>query len=268
MTPQRTVFAAAACVVTSLSIAACSSDRGTSASTLSALTTTTTTTIAPTTIAPTTVAPTTVPATTSTTAVPTTTTEAPTTTTVPPGSLLALRSDGVGDARFGARPDDVINYVTKVIGPQTSDSGWVDAPTRRCPGTVVRFVAWGDLNLYFSDSSQVSPASKAFFSWALGPANGTSIVPAGMKTLDGIGIGSTVAQLRSKYPAARIFAGDSAGTGSSTLTQDLYAFLNGSDDASVIIELTGGQGCNHNPTPTTDQTTPSTTEETTPATTG
>ncbi len=262
MTPQRTVFAFATCVVVSLAVASCSSDRGTSASTLAAVTTTTTT-IAPTTIAATTIAPTTVPVPTSTTAVPTTTTAAPTTTTVPPGSLVALRSDGVGDARFGARPDDVIGYVTKILGPQTSDSGWVDAPTRGCPGTVVRFVAWGDLNLYFSDSSQVSPASKAFFSWALGPANGTSIVPAGMKTLDGIGIGSTVAELRSKYPAARIFAGDTAGTGSSTLTQDLFAFLNGSDDASVIVSLSGGQGCGQTqtstPTPATDQTTSATT---------
>jgi hypothetical protein len=189
---------------------------------------------------------------TTTTAVPTTTTEAPTTTTVPPGSLLPLRADGIGDARFGADPDDVVKYITTVLGPFTGDSGWVDAPSRECPGTEVRYVAWGDLNLIFSDSSKYATGRRHFFTWAYGPPEGVAIVPAAMTTLDGIGIGSTVAQLKAKYPAARVFAGDAAGTGSSTLTADLYAFMNGADDNSVIVGMLGGEPCNIVPTTTTE----------------
>jgi hypothetical protein len=185
------------------------------------------------------------PTTTSTTMPPTTTstTMPPTTTTIPPGASLPLRFDGIGDARFGTTPDDVTAYMTSVLGAATADSGWLDAPSRTCPGSEVRFVEWGDLHLLFSDDSNVSSGRRHFFAWSFGPPNGVEIVPAGMKTLAGIGVGSTVADIKAAYPAARIFGGDELSSASAALSDDLFAFLTDTTDTGTVISMLGGQGC-------------------------
>lgn len=232
--------------------AACSSDKEdlAGATTVPAVTSTTVgiaTTIADTTTTTTMPATTTtaIPTTTSTTLPPTTTstTIPPTTTTIPPGASLPMRFDGIGDARFGTTPDDVTAYLTSVLGAATADSGWVDAPSRTCPGSEVRFVEWGDLHLLFSDDSNVSSGRRHFFAWSFGPPSGVEIAPAGMKTLAGIGVGSTVAEIKTAYPAARIFGGDELSSASVALSDDLFAFLTDTTDTGTVISMLGGQGC-------------------------
>ena len=54
------------------------------------------------------------------------TTEPLVTTTTEPLAIqeLLLRGDGIGLARFGAAPEGVIDYVTSILGGNTSDTGW------------------------------------------------------------------------------------------------------------------------------------------------
>ncbi len=249
MRSQRKIVIIA--VASALVGAACSSDKQdlAPATTVPAVTSTTvdvTTTVAVSTTSTTPASTTTaVPPTTSTTLPPTTTstTIPPTTTTIPPGASLPLRFDGIGDARFGTTPDDVTAYITSVLGAATADSGWVDAPSRTCPGSEVRFVEWGDLHLLFSDDSNVSSGRRHFFAWSFGPPNGVEIIPAGMNTLAGIGFGSTVAEIKTAYPAARIFEGDELSSASVALSDDLFAFLTDTSDGGTVISMLGGQGC-------------------------
>jgi hypothetical protein len=64
-----------------------------------------------------------------------------------------------------------------------------------------------------------------------------------MKTPEGIGIGSTVAQLHAAYPAADIFADDELAGPYSALREGLLAFLSDTTDTGVVTSMVGGQGC-------------------------
>lgn len=197
----------------------------------------TTTTAAP----PTTVAPTTSTSTTSTT-----TTVAPTTTstTVSPAAALVLRADALGDAVFGADPESVIDYVRSILGPPTADSGWADpfSAFGVCPGTEVRGVTWDDLTLLFSDDTPVLSGRRHFFSYVYGPAFGATIEPVGMRTDLGIGVGSTVGELRFTYPDVQLNEADFAGPWFA-IEDQLTGGITGTADTDVVISVVGGYPC-------------------------
>jgi hypothetical protein len=245
MRTARKLIAFTPLALMTLAAVSCSDDdTGASSSSIPSTTSASTTTVAAgaTTIAETTTVVPTTPIETTTTAAPTTT-PAPTTTTTPPGAKLPLRFDGIGDVRFGTDPDDSVAVISGVLGAPTSDSGWVDAASRTCPGSEVRFVKWGDLTMEFSDDSSVSSGRRHFFAWVFGPAAGLALVPQGMKTPEGIGIGSTVAELRAAYPAADLFTDDELAGPYSALQEGLLAFLSDPTDTGVVTSMVGGQGC-------------------------
>lgn len=186
---------------------------------------------------------TTIAATTTTAAATTTTVVETTTTTIPPGASLSLRSDGIGDAPFGAEPDEVVGYVSALVGDPAEDSGWVDAISRTCPGTEVRHVRWGDLTLVFGDDSAVATGRRHFFAWSFGPAADIEASPRGVATSEGISIASSVADIGRAYPATRLFEGDELSTASASIEADLLAFLTTTRDDGVITAMLGGQGC-------------------------
>lgn len=239
----------------SMLVAGCSSDDPESepttttvavaTTTTSAPTTTTPrTTVAPTTVAPTTAAPTTVPATTSTTSTTTTTVAPSTTTTIPPGAALVLRDNGLGSAAFGADPDGVIDYITSIVGRPTADSSWIDPLSLgACPGTEIRTVTYGDLQLFFSDESTVASGRRHFFSYVYGPPFGVTINPAGLATDAGISVGSAVLELRNTYPTAEVFPGDATSPATFSITAGLAGLLSSADDTGAITEVQGGFGC-------------------------
>jgi hypothetical protein len=207
-------------------------------------TTTVRTTLPPTTAAPTTVSRTTVPATTSTTSTTTTTVPPSTTTTVPAGSALVLRDNGLGSAAFGADPDGVIDYVSSIVGKPTVDSGWIDPLSLgACPGTEIRTVTYGDLQLFFSDESTVASGRRHFFSYVYGPPFGATINPAGLATDAGISVGSAVLELRNTYPAAEVFPGDATSPATFSITAGLTGLLTAAEDTGTITEVQGGFGC-------------------------
>jgi hypothetical protein len=156
---------------------------------------------------------------------------------------LVLLFDGLGDARFGADAQDVIDYVVAILGAPTKDSDWVEAIQFTCPGSRVRFIDWGDLTLTFGDESSVTTGRDHFVSWEYGRPEGAILSPAGVMTPEGIGVGSTVAELQAAYPAAIVSAGDEVVASSAQLSEGLFAFVTSADSAGVITDLIGGQPC-------------------------
>jgi hypothetical protein len=237
----------ATCAIVGLSASACSSDRDTTSlgpTTVVTSTTAATSTAPSTTEAPTTtVAPTITTAAPTTTAVPTSTTEAPTTTTEPLGASVPLRFDGVGDARFGSDPEDVIAYLTSQLGPPNADSTWVPADQIGCKGDEARVVFFSDLRLSFGDESNVSSGRRHFFAWRFGPPAETSPIPAGLKTMLGLTVGSTVEQVRALYPAAQFVPGDDTTTPSVQLGDGLFAYLTDVNPGGVVTQVLGGEQC-------------------------
>lgn len=167
-----------------------------------------------------------------------------TTTTLVPGLELVLRSDGIGDARFGVEPDGVIGYVKAILGAPDRDTGWIDAFSEfgSCPGTEVRAVEWANLRLLFGDQSEFNTARRHFYGWQYGPPIDSEIGPLGLATDGGITVGSTVRDIVKVYPDVEIYNDEIVGPGfeiEATLTGTL------SDDgpSGLVLALYGGTAC-------------------------
>ena len=204
---------------------------------------TTTTLAASTTIAATS---TTALTTTTTTAAATTTSEATTTTTtIAPVVGLALSGAGLGDALFGADAEGVIAFVSSILGAPTNDSGWQDplALGAACPGNEVRFVDWNDLYLFFSDDSPAASGVRHFAAYTYGPPFGATLTPFGLATDAGLGVGSTVAQILTVYPAATISPDDGFTGPTFAIGDGLYGFLTGTAATDTVTAIVAGTGC-------------------------
>lgn len=215
----------------------------TSSSTTSSTTTTTTTTTAPTT---TTTASTT---TTTTTAPPTTTTAS---SVPPPASPVVLEPTGLSGLAFGEGSQPVVDELTRVLGPPDEDTGEVDAlssPFGVCPGTTVRGVRWGTLTALFTDGeTSYAPAGPPhFFAWTESSFSATGDEPPlGLRTAAGIGLGSTVADLRAAYGddvevAVDELTGAPAFRIESTAVVDLFGSVTDVSDSGEVevIEVPG-----------------------------
>lgn len=241
MRSRQASAAIAVCAVFAVTSAACSSSssESTGSSTVGSISTEATSTGVSTSTS------TTESTTTSSVFVDTSTTTSGTVVTTLPADSIDLRADGLGDAIFAAEPEGVIAYLSSVLGTPTSDTGWVSAPERTCPGTEVRSLSWGDLAVLFGDQSTVSTDRRHFFEWSYGPAAGEVITPLGMATSApaSIGVGSTVVQLRAAYPTATLFAGDELVGPSALITEGLFAFVTNTGSSGVVTALVGGFGC-------------------------
>ena len=232
MTSRRTLLGLVCAAA--LIVAGCS-DESSSADT------TTTTTVATTTTVPATTT-TAAPTTTSTTSTTTTTIPVVTTTTIAKVRGLQLSSAGLGNALFDADADGVVDYVNSILGIPTTDSGWLDAAANgiACPGTEIRFVDWNDLSLFFTDDVT---AVRHFAAYTYGQAFGAIISPFGLATEAGIGVGSTVADLRAAYPAVIVLPEDEFSGPSFVIEPGLGGLLGGTDDDDLILSFVGGIGC-------------------------
>ena len=235
---NRTVFTIG--VVTALfGTAACGGDDG-SADTLAPLPTTATTiatTVAPSTLIP---LPTTLAPGTSTT----TSIVIETTTTVPPAEQLVMRGDGLGDVLLGVNGAAAVDYITKLIGSPTDDTGEIapEGDYVKCNGTKVRVVTWGDLKVYTGDESPYGSGRMHFYGWQYGPVQGSLPDPLGPTTDGDITLGSTVNEILAVFPAAEIFNDQYLGVGAD-LDQGLTAMLTDGTGNGVVIALFGGATC-------------------------
>ena len=254
--PRKPRRLAALLALVSIVVAACSSSEPSAATqpstTLGEPTTTVSTpaeTSVPTTTPPTSAAPatsaapvTTAPVTTTTTTLP------PTTTTTVPVSVqeLVLRGDGIGSARFGAAPDDVIDYVTSILGGNTGDTGWVDPFTFAiCEGDVARRVDWGVLSLLFSDFSDVAIGRRHFMGYEYGRLGELGDEPVGLQTPGGTGLGSRIVDLLADFPDATVNPGEEGIDipPNFYVSDNFYGLVTGVEAEDLVTVIFGGYGC-------------------------
>lgn len=233
-------------VVLSVGVAACGGDDTSTDSTPPSTSTIPSTSIAVTTTAQSSTTSSSTSTSTTSTTTSTSTTVAPTTsTTIPtPGAPLVLRSNGLGDALFGAEAESVISYVSSFIGAPTTDSGWVDPfSLGACPGSELRVVTWNDLSLFFSDDTQLVTGVRHFFSYQYGEAFGPTINPYGLKTDGLITVGSSVGSLRATYPSAAINEADDISSASFQIELGLAGYISTTADDGIVTQILGGFGC-------------------------
>ncbi len=188
---------------------------------------------------------------------PTSTTEAPeetTTTTMAAPSAVQLNNEGVQAGAvwvpFGTDDDDAVAAIEAVLGAPTTDSGWIPAwgDYGVCPDPMVRAVEWDALiTLYTNAESDFwSPAgTEHFFSFNYLAAAS----PPNLMTPEGIGIGSTLAELKAAYPGEIVideaFFDPALGFWSYRLMDwtGLWGYASGQADTSTITSINGGSGC-------------------------
>lgn len=158
---------------------------------------------------------------------------------------LLLARDGLGIATFGDNADATIAAVTAVLGESDNDSGWVDPLSiGACAGQQARFVAWGSLYLYFSDESAFGHGDPHFFGYSYGSESDLEVIPEGLATTEGIGLGTTVAFLRAAYHDVVVEAGEEGLFPSNFYVDDnLSGRLTGGNDDDLVTVIIGGDPC-------------------------
>ena len=260
MDRRRYALAPLALALAAASLTACSGgdDDESADDTLAVVTTTTgvtttTTTVAPTTTeAPTTTAaPTTPPTEPAPTAPPTTPapTEAPATTAAPSTTVapatVVLARDGLGVVPFGTDADGAVAALTAVLGPPTEDTGWVDPLTiSTCAGTELRRVSWGALAILLGDPAATGTGVRQFFASSYGNVAGVEPQPAGLVTPEGIGLGTSVADLKAAYPGVVLNPGEEGLIEPSFFVDDsLRGIVTGDTDTDSVTVVFGGPFC-------------------------
>ena len=174
------------------------------------------------------------PATTTTTAAATATTAAP----APSG--IQLRADGLGAFAFGAPESEVLPALAEALGHAESDDV---LPESACSDGATRSVTWGDLDVLIGPDGS---GRATLYGWVYGGGD----VPATpvLVTAEGIGVGSTLDQLKAAYGdrVAITPGGDEIpprfsveGTGDAPLT----GVLNGPAATNSILAIFGGRYC-------------------------
>lgn len=119
-----------------------------------------------------------------------TTSPSPTSTTSA-ATQVVLGPDGLGLVAFGDRADQVVVELTGVLGPPSDDR-----PLGSCPsGEVERLVEFAELAVSFGGSGDGEGTSR-LVAWDVGPPSG-ALPP--LTTAEGVGVGTTVAELRRAY---------------------------------------------------------------------
>jgi hypothetical protein len=244
-----------------LGAAACSDDAGGSAETTAAPTESSAIADAATTTEPSDPIDTTAPPPTTTeldaagttTSVPVTTatTLAEAATTTAPVASVVLEPDGVGVAPFGRAADDMVAAISAVLGPPTAETEWMDSFSGfgTCPGTEVKGVSWGDFTLLLGDDTPFASGNRHGYAWFVG-GGAPDEEPQLLVTDEGIGLGSTVAQVKAAYSAnAEITsAADQPELGVASFSVGEYptvvsGTLTGTADTDIVTSLEGGAVC-------------------------
>ena len=195
--------------------------------------------------------------TTSTTTTSTTTTTTTTTTTIPPLGMVTLSSaglllDGTGTpvlVAFDDSAEEVLLELDVKIGPAVADTGWVEDPL--CDLPIVRRVTYGDVEVVLVDEDieDGEPGVDAVFGqWFV---SGPWATESSIWTIERIGIGSTVAEMREIYTAFSIetaIDGDLTGYFSfdfvSILQDDgINGLTNATSDIGVVLSMWAGTTC-------------------------
>jgi hypothetical protein len=171
----------------------------------------------------------------------TTESTAPTTTTAPlTKEAIVLAGDGVGPVKFGTNAAHTIARFMQALGEpeknQPLPAGTACAATRR--------LQWGNFQVLVNEVGSTSGAGKpGFGGWFLGATTGA---PLDFKTEKGIGIGSTVAQLKAAYGAdVNVAARGEEGPGFTVTVPGglMLGLLTAATDAGKVKNIQAGNYC-------------------------
>jgi hypothetical protein len=145
---------------------------------------------------------------------------------------------------FGDDATETIDLLRSVLGGPDADTGWQADDT--CSGTQTRRVTWGDLEIVFSELPDAADEPERTFEQWFIDSPGT--VPPGLVTLDRIGIGSLVADLRFAYPNLEIShprPGDKTGFFTTESGDDnlIAGFTTDTTDDSKVTQMWAGNAC-------------------------
>ncbi len=160
------------------------------------------------------------------------------------GLVLQFGSASSSTSRFGDNADSTLSRIVALIGQPSSDTGWRQAEL--CIGDETRRVVFGNLELVFTkNASGVLNGSRTFEQWFVDEPGKQ---PDGLVTLDRIGVGSTVADLRRVYGAAMKIGQPVAGDPSVLFsTSDgataIDGITTGTNDRSSVRQMWAGTAC-------------------------
>lgn len=201
-------------------------------------------------------------ATTTTTTRPATSTR-PTTTTRPPAATAPLVRKPLGAVvpyetgiyirtasepftvfAFGADAETVMAAVSRAVGSSARDTSW--HKDELCDGTSTRRVVWGDLELVFTKGANGQPpASLTFQQWYV---SGRGSAPTSLATPEGIGVGSTVSDIKRVYTEAKVSKPRPSEDMGLYITLPeggpfIQGFTTNTDDTGVVQSMWAGLAC-------------------------
>ncbi len=166
-----------------------------------------------------------------------------TATSVPaPGvPAVQLKPDGIGDLVFGTGEAETRAALTKAFGPPTFDE---TLPAESCTTGATRRVSWGDLVVLFGPGTG---GGLTMVGWTYGTPDPPAEPP--LTTAEGVGVGTTVAQLRSAYgERVEVREDEAAGVVRFSVQGSRYQLplagvLSGSTDAATVRAIYAGSYC-------------------------
>jgi hypothetical protein len=168
----------------------------------------------------------------------------PTGKVIPYETGLYVKTTSFAAYAFGEESGLVLNELTAALGEADHDTGWRKDDT--CEGSSTRRVRWGDLELVFTKGANgLLPDSLTFQQWHI---SGSSLLVAAMVTPEGIGVGSTVSDLKHAYPEAKVTRARSSDEAGIYLTKPeggpfIQGFTKDTDERSPITSMWAGLAC-------------------------
>jgi hypothetical protein len=189
--------------------------------------------------------------TTSTTVVTTTSTSTtrpfvprPTGKVIPYETGLYLKGTTFTALPFGETSEVVINELSAALGNADHDTGWRKDDT--CEGSSTRRITWGALEVVLTKGANgLEPDTLTFQQWHI---SGTPAQTTTMITPEGIGVWSTVGELKRAYPEAKVTRARSSDEAGIYLTKPeggpfIQGFTRDTEDRSPITEMWAGLAC-------------------------
>ena len=145
---------------------------------------------------------------------------------------------------FGDESSVVLTDLSVALGNALHDTGWRKDDT--CEGSSTRRVAWDGIELVFTKGANgLLPDTLTFQQWHI---SGTSARAISLVTPEGIGVQSTVADLKHAYPEAKVTRARSSDEAGIYLTKPeggpfIQGFTKDTSDKSPITSMWAGLAC-------------------------